>query len=147
MPAIHPSIAATTARLSPTVINSVFSILLIIYITDAIFTLRSLIKFDHILGEYQRVIDRRQADFVEFVRLSRRAFERRINEKRHTGDTLNLQQRRMLNAFPQLDVKDNNEALDGIRKIYAKDSRKTSRAARKKARKKAAKIARSKRPR
>ena len=53
----------------------------------------------------------------------------------------------MLNAFPQLDVKDNNEALDGIRKIYAKDSRKTSRAARKKARKKAAKIARSKRPR
>ena len=147
VPAIHPSIAATTARLSPTVINSVFSILLIIYITDAIFTLRSLIKFDHILGEYQRVIDRRQADFVEFVRLSRRAFELRINEKRHTGDTLNLQQRRMLNAFPQLDVKDNNEALDGIRKIYAKDSRKTSRAARKKARKKAAKIARSKRPR
>ena len=147
VPAIHPSVVATTALLPMVVVNSIFSILLIAFIADAVITFRSLTKIDRVLGEYQRVIDRRNSDLIEFVRLSRRAFELRINEKHHTGDSLNFQQRRIINAFPQLDAKDNMEALDNIRKIYAKDKTKTSRAARKKARKKATKVARSKRPR
>lgn len=145
VPAIHPGVAAVTAQLSPAVINSIFSILLIAFIVDAVITFRALTKFDRVLSEYQRVIDRRHADLIEFVRLSRRAFELRINEKRHTGDSLSFQQRRIINAYPQLDAKGNEEAFDRIRQIYAKDKTRTSRSARKKARKKANEIARSKR--
>lgn len=174
IPYVHKYIADFTAQFSPTVINSAFSISLIILLTDIIITNRALSKFNRILREYQRAIDRRRLDFLEFIRRGRHVFEMRIDSTRRIRNVLSFQQRRILAAFPHFDSTRYEEALARIRKLNSesrrnviierqvkkatknaerKDSqsssrsvaRKSSHAARKKARKKATARARTKR--
>ena len=162
IPFIHQHVAAFTAQFSPAVINSAFSLILIIFIADIIVTNRALTKFNRILREYKRAIDKRRLDFLEFIRPGRRVFEMRIGTNKRIRNVLSFQQRRILAAFPHFDSTRYEEALARIRKLNSDSRRnviiehdvrkatkkaehKTSRAARKKARRKATERARSKR--
>lgn len=147
IPYVHAHIATFTAQFSPTVINSVFSIILIIFIADIIATNRALSKFNRILREYQHIIDKHRLDFLEFIRRGRRVFEMRIGQGRRIRNVLSYQQRRILAAFPHFDSIRYEEALARIRKlntdsrhniISEHEAKQKSRASRKKARKKAA---------
>ena len=169
IPYVHQYISAFTAQFSPAVINSAFSIILIIFIADIVVTNRALTKFNRILREYQRAIDKRRLDFLEFIRRGRRVFEMRIGSTKRIHNVLSFQQRRILAAFPHFDSTRYEEALARIRKLNsdsrrnliierdvrkataraekknAQATRATSRAARKKARRKANERARSNR--
>ncbi len=162
IPYIHQYIADFTAQFTPAFINSAFSICLIILVTDIVITNRALTRFNRILREYQRAIDRRRLDFLEFIRRGRRVFEMRIGSTHRIRNVLSYQQRRILAAFPHFDSTRYEEALARIRKLNTesrrnviierqvkkatkKAERKSSHAARKKARKKATARARSNR--
>ena len=161
IPYIHQYVSNFTAQFSPAVINSAFSILLIIFITDLVITNRALTKFNRILREYQKAIDKRRLDFLEFIRRGSRVFEMRIGGSRRIRNVLSYQQRRILAAFPHFDSTRYEEALARIRKLNSDSRRnviiekqvkkattkaeKKSHSAKKKARKKANAIARSKR--
>ena len=157
-PYFHQNIANITAQLSPATLNSIFSIILIAFIVDVVITNRALSKFNRILREYQKAIDKRRLDFLEFIRRGRRVFEMRIGKNKHIRDVLSFQQRRILDAFPHFDSTLYEEALSRLRKLNS-DSRRNiiierksqipekqkSRSARKKARQKATERARAKR--
>ena len=157
-PYFHQNIANITAQLSPAVLNSIFSIILIAFIVDVVITNRALSKFNRILREYQKAIDKRRLDFLEFIRRGRRVFEMRIGKNNRIRDVLSFQQRRILDAFPHFDSTLYEEALSRLRKLNS-DSRRDiiierksqipekqkSRSARKKARQKATERARAKR--
>ena len=157
-PYFHQNITNITAQLSPAVLNSIFSIILIAFIVDVVITNRALSKFNHILREYQKAIDKRRLDFLEFIRRGRRVFEMRIGKNNRIRDVLSFQQRRILDAFPHFDSTLYEEALSRLRKLNS-DSRRDiiierksqipekqkSRSARKKARQKATERARAKR--
>ena len=160
IPYVHTHISAFTAQFPPAVINSAFSIVLIIFIADLIITNRALTKFNRILREYQRIIDKHRLDFLEFIRRGRRVFEMRIGSTRRIRNVLSFQQRRILAAFPHFDSTRYMEALARIRKLNSdsrhnviiehdvcratkKAAKKESRASRKKARKKASARART----
>lgn len=164
-PFIHRYTAAFTAQFTPAVLNSIFSIILIIFLADIIVTNRALTKFNRILREYQRAIDKSRLDILEFIRRGKRAFEMRIDKHQRIRNVLSFQQRRILAAFPHFDSTLYEDALARLRKLNAdsrrnviiergekkaektarKKANKTSKAARKKARKKANATARSKR--
>ena len=155
-PYIHQHTAQLTAHLSPALLNSAFSIILIIFIADIIITNRALAKFNRILREYQRAIDKHRLGLLEFIRRGKRAFEIRIGKYKRIRNVLNYQQRRILAAFPRFDSMLYEDALAHIRKLNADSRRniiieqdkrkaekrtnqkanKTSKAARKKAHKK-----------
>ena len=157
-PYFHQNIANITAQLSPAILNSIFSIILIAFIVDVVITNRALSKFNRILREYQKAIDKRRLDFLEFIRRGRRVFEMRIGKNNRIRDVLSFQQRRILDAFPHFDSTLYEEALSRLRKLNS-DSRRNiiierksqipekqkSRSARKKARQKATERARAKR--
>lgn len=157
-PYFHQNIANITAQLPPAILNSIFSIILIAFIVDVIITNRALSKFNRILREYQKAIDKRRLDFLEFIRRGRRVFEMRIGKNNRIRDVLSFQQRRILDAFPHFDSTLYEEALSRLRKLNS-DSRRNiiierksqipekqkSRSARKKARQKATERARAKR--
>ena len=157
-PYFHQNIANITAQLSPATLNSIFSIILIAFIVDVVITNRALSKFNRILREYQKAIDKRRLDFLEFIRRGRRVFEMRIGKNNRIRDVLSFQQRRILDAFPHFDSTLYEEALSRLRKLNS-DSRRNviierksqipekqkSRSARKKARQKATERARAKR--
>ena len=157
-PYFHQNIANITAQLSPAILNSIFSIILIAFIVDVVITNRALSKFNRILREYQKAIDKRRLDFLEFIRRGRRVFEMRIGKNNRIRDVLSFQQRRNLDAFPHFDSTLYEEALSRLRKLNS-DSRRNiiierksqipekqkSRSARKKARQKATERARAKR--
>lgn len=157
-PYFHQNIANITTRLSPAILNSIFSIILIAFIVDVVITNRALSKFNRILREYQKAIDKRRLDFLEFIRRGRRVFEMRIGKNNRIRDVLSFQQRRILDAFPHFDSTLYEEALSRLRKLNS-DSRRNiiierksqipekqkSRSARKKARQKATERARAKR--
>ncbi|MCR4753788.1 MAG: putative ABC transporter permease [Candidatus Saccharibacteria bacterium] len=157
-PYFHQNVANITAQLSPALLNSIFSIILITFIVDVVITNRALSKFNRILREYQKAIDKRRLDFLEFIRRGRRVFEMRIGKNNRIRDVLSFQQRRILDAFPHFDSTLYEEALSRLRKLNS-DSRRNviierksqmpekqkSRSARKKARQKATERARAKR--
>ena len=157
-PYFHQNVANITAQLSPATLNSIFSIILIAFIVDVVITNRALSKFNRILREYQKAIDKRRLDFLEFIRRGRRVFEMRIGKNNRIRDVLSFQQRRILDAFPHFDSTLYEEALSRLRKLNS-DSRRNiiierksqipekqkSRSARKKARQKATERARAKR--
>lgn len=157
-PYFHQNIANITAQLSPAILNSIFSIILIAFTVDVVITNRALSKFNRILREYQKAIDKRRLDFLEFIRRGRRVFEMRIGKNNRIRDVLSFQQRRILDAFPHFDSTLYEEALSRLRKLNS-DSRRNviierksqipekqkSRSARKKARQKATERARAKR--
>ena len=157
-PYFHQNIANITAQLSPATLNSIFSIILIAFIVDVVITNRALSKFNRILREYQKAIDKRRLDFLEFIRRGRHVFEMRIGKNNRIRDVLSFQQRRILDAFPHFDSTLYEEALSRLRKLNS-DSRRNviierksqipekqkSRSARKKARQKATERARAKR--
>ena len=160
-PFVHRYMTDFTAQFTPAVLNSIFSIILIIFLADIIVTNRALAKFNRILREYQRAIDKSRLGLLEFIRRGKRAFEMRIGKHQRIRNVLGYQQRRILAAFPHFDSTLYEDALARLRKLNA-DSRqnviiergekkaekkaiKTSKAARKKARKKANATARSKR--
>lgn len=167
LPYLHHYVADFTAQFSPSVLNSAFSIILIIFLADVIVTNRALTKFNRILREYQKVIDKRRLDFLEFIRNGKRKFEMRIGKNERIRNVLSFQQRRILSAFPHFDSTLYEDALARIRKLNSdsrrnviiehdvkkakakaeKKENKASRAARKKTRKKANARARSKRRR
>ena len=154
MPYAHQYIANMTAQLSAPILNSIFSIILIGFIADIIITNRALSKFNRILREYQKIIDKRRLDILEFIRRGRSVFEMRIGKNSQIRNVLSFQQRRILDAFPHFDSTLYEEALNRLRKLNS-DTRnflrnqsvekQKSRAARKKARKKATTRTRSKR--
>lgn len=161
-PYFQQYVANITAQLPPSILNSIFSIFLIILIADIVITNRALSKFNRILREYQRAIDKRRLDFLEFIRRGRRVFEIRIGKNNRIRNVLSFQQRRILEAFPHFDSTLYEEALNRLRKLNSdarqnviietntkkhteKPEKQKSRAARKKARQKASERTKTKR--
>jgi len=123
LPKLHEHVAAFTGHFSSTVIIVTAAIIAVAFISDIIATNRALTKFNRILREYQKVIDRRRLDFLKFIRRGRRVFEMRINKTQRIRNVLSFQQRRILAAFPRLDSTRYRDALAHIRKLNS-DSRK-----------------------
>ena len=124
-PHIHQYIARLTAQMPPALLNSVFSIVLIIFLADIVITNRALTKFNYMLREYQQAIDKHRLQLLEFIHRGKRAFEMRIGKHGRIRNVLSFQQRRILAAFPHFDSTLYEDALARIRKLNA-DSRHTA---------------------
>ncbi len=120
MPWIHYFIAGITNRLSwpATIIISI--LLAIIFITDIVVTNAGLVRFNKVLSEYQKAIDRHYLHALEFIRRGKRTFEMHIDGRRkHFKHVLDLQQRRTIEAFPYFISTRYNEALKNLRELNA----------------------------
>ena len=154
MPYVHKYTSGLTGQLPAPVLNSVFSITLILFLADIIITNHALNKFNKILREYQKIFDKHRLGILEFIRRGKRVFEMRIGKTERIRNVLSFQQRRILDAFPRFRSTLYKDAFERIKSLSSEnddsDNPTTqkppkSRSARKKARKKANAAARSKR--
>ncbi len=123
MPWIHHFIAGITNQLSWPATVIIALLLATIFITDIAITNAGLVRFNKVLKEYQKAIDRHYLHALEFIRRGKRTFEMHIaGTRKHFKHVLDLQQRRTIEAFPYFISTRYNEALEHLRELNA-DSR------------------------
>ena len=90
------------------------------FVIDLYITNTGLVRFNKVLKEYQKAIDRRYLHALEFIRRSRRTFEMRIEGRRkHFENVLSFQQRRTIESFPHFISTRYEDALERLRELNA----------------------------
>ncbi len=154
MPYIHGFVSGLTGNIPTIILNTISLTLGILMLIDLFYTNKAMVKLNQSLKEYQKAIDRHREDLIGLIRRGRHHFAMRFMERQaEMHNILSLQQRRIINAFPDFTSVRYKEALDNLRSFYflsmkqnkvekktAKTTKKAKRTA-KKSTKKAAKTA------
>ena len=132
MPWMHQFVSDVTFAV-PEIWRIIITIAISIgFIADLYITNAGLVRFNKVLKEYQKAIDRHYLHALEFIRRSRRTFEMRIEGRRKRFENvLSFQQRRTIESFPHFISTRYEDALQRLRKLNA-DTRKDSKAKKKK---------------
>ena len=118
MPYVIQPIAALTGTISEPARTILSILLMVIFVMDIVATNESLIKLNKALKEYQKILDRRTSQLIDFIRKGKRAFEMRFESGRKKARTvLTYQQRRIITAFPGLQSTRYNDALRNFRDL------------------------------
>lgn len=120
MPWVHHFISGVTFAI-PEVWRIIITIAITIgFVIDLYITNTGLVRFNKVLKEYQKAIDRRYLHALEFIRRSRRTFEMRIEGRRkHFENVLSFQQRRTIESFPHFISTRYEDALERLRELNA----------------------------
>ncbi len=129
MPWIHYFISSITLAIPDTWRIIVAIIVTIIFVADLYITNTGLVRFNKVLKEYQKAIDRQYLHALQFIRRSRHTFEMNIKgHRKRFNNVLSFQQRRIIESFPYFISTRYEDALERLRKLNAdtsKDNKKT----------------------